>query len=430
MRQATTQEEIMSTNFRQEKFEQLSAEVMKRGGDGRAFIDAIEDLYSSYGTLDVIWLAKLFDPDIGGFYYSNSARDTEGFLPDIESTIQAMNYLKGSGMVESDLEHPEWMIEKIKNFNLSLFDTEDGYIYHPQWGKNIKDSRRGRDLMWSEDLARRLGYNFPSSTANERLKAAALTEGEKKVETLSVMPEYLRSEKAFREYVNSFDWENKAYWSGNTLAAQVGQIASAGYMDIALEILDTYQHPETGIWGNASGYEAINGILKISCFYGAAEKAIPNAYNMAKTAMDCICSDEECSTVCYQFNAWFSVWNAIKNLRQYGNDEEQRLAEEIYVDLLRMAPEGIKASKMKALTFKKSDGSFSYTPNATCPTSQGAPVTPGLINEGDVNATILCTTGLVGKIFGALELEGFIPPIHGKEQYDAFLENLRKPAKM
>lgn len=417
----------MNTNFRQEKYEKLSGEVTRRGGNGAVFVEAIEDLYEAYGTPDVIWLAKLFDPNIGGWYYSNSARDTDGFLPDIESTIQAMNYIQGSGMVKSDLEHPKWLIEKIKEFNLSLFEVEDGFIYHPQWGKNIRDSRRGRDLMWSEDLSRRLGYKFPAPTANERLSIVQNEDNEKRSEVLSTMPEHFRSEKAFREYVDSFDWENKAYWSGNVLAAQVGQILNAGYMDIALEILDVHQRPETGVWGNATGYEAINGILKISCFYGAAKKTIPNAYNMARTAMDCICSDEECSTVCYQFNAWFSAWNAIKNLREYGNDEEQRMAENIYIDLLKMAPEGIKASKAKALTFKKPDGSFSYTPNATCPTSQGAPVTPGLINEGDVNATVLCTTGLVGKLFGALELQEYMPPIHGSEQYRAFLENLKKP---
>lgn len=420
----------MNTDFRTEKYEKLSAEVTRLGGDGKEFVDAVEDLYSAYGTPDVVWLAKLFEPDIGGWYYSNSARDNDGFLPDIESTIQAMNYLKGSGMVRSDLEHPEWMLEKIKEFNLSLFDSEDGYIYHPQWGKKITDSRRGRDLMWSEDLSRRLGYKFSAPTATERLRAAREAEGEKKKESLSAMPEYLRSEEAFREYMNSFDWENKAYWSGNVIAAQGAQIVNAGYKDIAIEILNSHQRADTGIWGTATGYEAINGILKISCFYGTAKSTIPNAINVARTAMDCICSDEKCSTVCYQFNAWYSAWNAIANLRKYGNDKEKAEAEKIYIDLLRTAPEGLRASKRKALTFKKADGSFSYCPGCTCPTSQGAPVTPGLINEGDVNATILCTTGLVGKIFGALELEGFMPPIHGEEQYNAFLENLRKPAKM
>lgn len=279
-------------------------------------------------------------------------------------------------------------------------------------------------------MAQRLGYSFPEPTANERLRAAKEAEGDKKTEILSAMPEFLHSEAAFREYMNSFDWENNAYWCGNTISAQGSQIINAGYGDIAIEILNSHQRPDTGVWGAATGYEAINGILKISSFYGRARAVIPNAHNVARTAMACICSDEKCSTVCYQFNAWFSVWNAIANLRRYGNDNDKKHADEIYLDLLRMAPDGLRASKQKALTFKKVDGAFSYCPGCTCPTSQGAPVTPGKINEADVNATILCTTGLVGKIFGALELEAFMPPIHGAERYTAFLESLKMPTKM
>ena len=36
------------------------------------------------------WLGSLYDAESGGFYYSISARDTDGFLPDLESTYQAI----------------------------------------------------------------------------------------------------------------------------------------------------------------------------------------------------------------------------------------------------------------------------------------------------------------------------------------------------
>ncbi len=36
------------------------------------------------------WLASLYDPKTGGFYYSVSARDSDRFFPDLESTYQAV----------------------------------------------------------------------------------------------------------------------------------------------------------------------------------------------------------------------------------------------------------------------------------------------------------------------------------------------------
>jgi len=132
-----------------EKWKALADEVDSRGGCGADLVCAMKDLYTAYGTPDVVWLAKLFDPDIGGFYYSNSARDNEGFLPDIESTIQAVNYLTYSGVFGGDLELPLWMREKIKEFNLSLFDPEDGYVYHPQWGKELTDQFLSDIAEWA-----------------------------------------------------------------------------------------------------------------------------------------------------------------------------------------------------------------------------------------------------------------------------------------
>ena len=47
------------------------------------------------------WLANLYYADIGGFYFSNSARNFNGFLPDLESTVQALGFITNSGMAKS-----------------------------------------------------------------------------------------------------------------------------------------------------------------------------------------------------------------------------------------------------------------------------------------------------------------------------------------
>ena len=52
----------------------------------KELVDALKDLYGMYSDDMILWLADLYDPAIGGFYYSNSARDTIGYLPDADST--------------------------------------------------------------------------------------------------------------------------------------------------------------------------------------------------------------------------------------------------------------------------------------------------------------------------------------------------------
>ena len=71
-----------------EKWAALEAEVTRRGGDGAEFVKAMQEHYSIYKDTIYLWLAGLYDKEIGGFYYSNSVRDNEPFRPDIESTNQ------------------------------------------------------------------------------------------------------------------------------------------------------------------------------------------------------------------------------------------------------------------------------------------------------------------------------------------------------
>ena len=56
---------------------------------GKSAADALRKLYDFYGTDWLWWLGSLYDYESGCIYYSNGARDNEGFLPDAESTCQA-----------------------------------------------------------------------------------------------------------------------------------------------------------------------------------------------------------------------------------------------------------------------------------------------------------------------------------------------------
>ncbi len=95
---------------------------------------AIRSLYNYFdGPKIAGWLVNLYDPELGGFYYSRSARDYEGFLPDLESTSQALSMLAGSlGALSPDTMLPDEIKMKLVAFARNMQSSQDGYFYHPQ----------------------------------------------------------------------------------------------------------------------------------------------------------------------------------------------------------------------------------------------------------------------------------------------------------
>jgi len=430
------QREVNRMSIKEIMFKEIEREVKRRGGDGEAVAEAYGELYAAHDIRMCEWLARLFDPEIGGFYYSNSGRDNEYIElngnryatgPDIESTYQALSLMKNAGMIEKFSDIPARMAEKIRDFTCSLLDPDDGYIYHPQWKNKIADARRGRDLMWANGIASGLGFTMPYPTAYERLSTGAANP-EKREEMLKNMPEHLRSEAAFLRYLEKMDWDAEtglgAYGAGNTLAAQASMIAAAGLHEVGCRFLDSIQNKETGIWGRQGGYAAVNAILKITAFYGS--RAIPNAEKVAMASMDAITSKERNNTVCYQYNTWFAISNVKNNLLKAGGEENEKTVQRIDAELLRRAPEGIRATTEKSKPFRCGDGSYSYFWDKTCPTSQSAPVAPDGVKEGDINASTINGQGTLNYSLEALSLRSFAPPLFGKEGYERFLSALKK----
>ena len=93
---------------------------------GEDIADAVGYLYEIYNDGMYKWLAGLFDTELGGIYYSNSARDTEGYLPDIESTTQGLEIAQSLGVIKAKNDLPEKFASRTLAFAKSLEDPEDG----------------------------------------------------------------------------------------------------------------------------------------------------------------------------------------------------------------------------------------------------------------------------------------------------------------
>ena len=407
-----------------EKWIALENEVNKRGGDGGAVVAAMKDHYKLYGESVYLWLAGLYDKNIGGFYYSNSGRDNEPFLPDIESTNQATNFMLASGLIDKPEDLPLSMREQMTKFCQSLISPTDGYIYHPQWDYNdpnwkMKDLRKGRDLAWAANMAQKFKFKYPYPTATERLKASLTSKvpNEKKTE----LAPHLRSREALLEYLESYNWETDAYFSGSNVSAQAGQIVAAGLTDVAVDFLNKKQNPETGLWGVQGGYMGVNALLKISAFYRETKSVMPNTDKAMQAAIDCITSYEECGTICFQYNTWFSVGNILLILKNIGTPEANAEAEKALKVLYKGAPEAIRATTEKVRKFAKPDGAFSYLQKTSTGFSQKAPVSIHMTVESDVNASVIATTGTTRNMYIALELMDYFVPFYDEEDREKFL---------
>ena len=432
--------------FLRQKWRELEKNLTAEMGveQAKEIVTALKELYSIYSRDLVEWHANLYDPKIGGYYYSNSARENEGFLPDIESTNFAIGSFSGLGMAgkfDNDpfAALPPYMKTQIGKFVKGLQDP-NGYFYHPQWGKEMTDAkqpRRGRDLGMAMRLLERCGlqptYDTPSGVKGDGLLAdgtpspflsqPAVVDAETSEKVYSPM---LKDKESFLEYLSTFKIEldnpNSSYEVGSALECQASEIAArdkelekagADYRlaDILVDWFSKYQDPDTGAFADKDhlGLRAINGILKIASAIHRTGRAFPNAVEAFRTATAAILSDEEPNTVCWVLNPWYALTVIMSNVattsRKNNDYAAERQIAELRAEMIKNYPEMIRVTANKLKKFRKTDGSFSYLQDRTSHCSHEMPVAVRGANEGDFNATNICTAGIVGHIFIMLKQE-------------------------
>ncbi len=443
--------------------------------------------YNIYTDNLISWYANLYEPYVcvcdgecqntancggGGFYYSNSARNTPGYLPDIESTNQALGTIVSSGMSGGEPYSaviPDWMQQQIVQF-VKMRQDPNGYFYHPQWSKEDVDqhvSRRSRDLDWAGSILYNFGamptYNTPDGgegdgllwdgtpVSKERLTSRLSDTSAVTAVSLVInkavstsYPTFLESADTFRTYLNSLDIDNRSYHVGNELVALTGEInarektllaeGKESVVDVMINYLNSHQNPDTGLWSSEINYYSVNGLFKITGCYSDTKNPIPNSDKALRAAINAITSDETPTAVVDIYNTWYTITNILYNIENYQGDEAAAVAEAAMTELRANAVSAIKATTDKLSVFRKDDGSFSYNPETTSHTSQGMAVAVPGTNEGDVNATVISTTGTTARMMKALGIDfdkkdfdmSYVPIFTKSDwiRYSAILEDL------
>ncbi len=408
-------------------------EILK-GKIGERELSALRALGEHYdGSAIIDWLAGLWDKETGGFYYANSSRDCEGFLPDIESTVQALRWCENNGAFAAlGGKYAQALDEETKGrlvgFAKSLQCEEDGYFYHPQWGKDISGAKLGRDLGWSRNLINTLGATPDHPTALDRLKAAS--EGD----ASDNIPEWLSSKESYLAWLYEKS-ENMRVNSGSAhlINANSGQIKAAGYLELTLDYLDRMQETiyneqleagelPTGLWQKPTDYRAVWGLLKYASLYGS--RPIRHQLEIARTCVNVILLPAEGDG--YHMNDVYNQWSGLCSLIKNAQTHAPEMVASIYAIVRERLPEMIENSIRKILPFKQADGTYSYCMGHSSPTTNHASVSLGL-PEGDVNATAL-SSSMYRSVFLAAGLE--VVQMCDEEDGKRFLEALRRGNKI
>ncbi len=412
---------------------------------GQDVADAMRDLYGIYDDSTVDWLANLYDPGIGGWYHTNSAKNTYGYLPDAESTAKLLSFLESSGMVDSYAQAlPEEMKKKIGDFLYGLQDP-DGYFYHPQWGKEISLSKRGRDLNWCTSVLKAFGRtpkyetitgvggedrdDMMTSFITDSLGGAGTVVAVSRVVAAEadekLIPEHLQSEENFLTYLEAMNINKSSYSKGNELSSQIAQIKAQNLDGVLIDFLTSKQY-DSGLWHAESNHYGVNGLMKICGVYNSCKRAMPNAERAAMAAIDALIGDEVPNDVICIYNPWVSIARLAKNQTQYGGAEGAAVAQRITESIRAVAPQALAATKANVSRFIVDDTvdntkSFSYNLGRAASGIQGSPAAvPGLY-EGDLGGTNNACAALVTNIYEALKLSSDFVPIYTYSDFRRFL---------
>ncbi len=439
------------------------------------------------------WIANLYDPCIcvckglgeeecqntkycraqgGGFYFANSARDTVGFLPDVETTRQALDFLDLSGMTwmyggnYEDGALPVEMLRAIGRYTQAL-QCPDGYFRHPQWSHlEDKDMRLNRDLGWSTTLLNAAvlpfvydtphghsGAGIPSwmqdTSLTSSLSASPVT-AVSKVIAVANHPAVLESVETFKAFVESEigdEIRTSSYGNGSRLATYSGQIVARDkeigtpdnptpIMSYLIDWLNSHMNPDRGtwVWDDANGgnskqmgkFAETNGVMKISGLYGAARVSWPNGIKAMQICAEVLVNDEYPTGSVDIYNAWISLKSIYNCMTNYGTETERAEAEAFMQSFRMNATEAVNVSRDKMAYFKRPDGSFSYPPalNSAGKFQGGSGISMGMptqvagLDEGDVNGALIASADTWGYICESLGIPRI--PLFGSAEMHKF----------
>lgn len=427
-----------------------NSQILKEVGNNEDIAEhTIEELKTLYDFLNpdfktVVWLANLYDPETGGFYYSNSARNNEGYLPDLESTADALGLVKAiladyNGSL-TDFFGKD-IAERFISFAKDMQSADNGYFYHPQWPKAAVDAidiRLSRDLMSAlsilSDFGARPTYDTPNGVKGElgqggvktssalvapleKTSAAVAVAAVSNEDDIYITP-HLTSESNFKEYLSSLNSGARMLDSLKALNAQIPQIMfvdeelkkngeSYRLKDMLVGWITSKCDPDTNLWGP---HETINSdsleiLYEVVSIHNRLGKELYQSGSYIEKIAYFIVVDMEKANINDLASSWIVISSISENLHLFS---DSFTAETYLQEMYTRIPTLLENTRLKLAELLKIDGSFMTQTGKTDGMSNGVPVALVTADEGNVSATLAATKNIWFAIFKALNI-GNVP---------------------
>ncbi len=397
----------------------------------------------------VTWLANLYDPGTGGFYYSNSARNNETYLPDLESTNRAIGLVEAilTGYSGNIVDYfGEEIAEKFVTFVNNMQASDSGYFYHPQWPRDAIDNnatRRDRDLLdaigiletfsasprydtpngikGSETVTPVSGLTTPlgKSVARAVSTAVGVAEAPASENEGYYIPPYLSSVSEFTSYLSGLGFNKNTASACNKVLSEismyktldeymVSQGKSAYLVDTLKKTIARYQL-DSGLWSSDdNGYTAMQSLVPITEVYNALGEPVPDYADIFLTATKVLRFTEEVKNITDISGSWSALATVVNNLVSYTKEEQRETLGWRLADLYASLPTAISTARAELSKFKRNDGAFSSVTEGNAYTSYDMPVALPLMEESDMIATFNATKTLWYSVFIILDT-GTVP---------------------
>ncbi len=201
--------------------------------------------------------------------------------------------------------------------------------------------------------------------------------------------------------------------------------------EMTIFVLDEKVNPEIGLWGQVTTskpkgteFRYTNGFFKVITLYNSWGFAYPYPEKAANALMEGLMGDEPSTgNICEVYNVWSAISTLKTNLK-YVKDTE--LADSIKQGIRNVLDEksaaAIENTYNKIKGYKKDDGGFAHSYNNGTSAHQGLPVGISTLNQSDVDATCIGSTGLTRAIFEALGISSYKIPLFTESDWMRMLE--------
>ncbi len=432
------------------------SQITEKTGDknvAEAIVSELKKLYDIYNIdhATVKWIADLYDPVSGGFYYSNSARNNVGYLPDLESTSQALSIIELmlSGYEGTLTDYfGEEIAEKFISFAKNMQD-KNGYFYHPQWSRELIDkniAKRSRDVANALSILSFFGgvptYDTPNGVKGESTVSPvskitaplALNSSESVARLVSAqsdeiyIPNHLKTKESFESYLSGLNIKtntsavSEALYSEVPLYIAIDEVlaaegASYRLTDILLKYLANNQSSSSGLWTSSSEdiSDAISNVSGVVKIYNALGVSVTDYLYLLNTIISNIEALEEPDEITDVTSLWTAFYSVVSNLKTY-SDETQIENVDFYLgQIYNNFDTLVRKTTANIALFAGTDGSFSTTRESSTGEVMGMPIALPGMDEGDMSATLLAVKSLWLSIFGTLDL-GSVPIFNASDR--------------